>query len=36
MGMGIGFAGRRGMRNTDQRIGMREHRMMAEHGNERT
>jgi hypothetical protein len=33
-GMGMGFAGR-GMRKTEQRMGMREHRLMTEHGNVR-
>jgi hypothetical protein len=33
-GNGNGLCGEGGMRNIEQRMGMREHRMMAEHGNE--
>jgi hypothetical protein len=32
--MGMGFGGG-GMRKAEQRMGMTEHRMMAEHGNEK-
>jgi hypothetical protein len=34
MRMGMGFGGG-GMRKAEQRMGMTEHRMMAEHGNEK-
>jgi hypothetical protein len=34
-GNGNGLCGEGGMRKTEQRMGMREHRMMAEHENEK-